>query len=171
MSKMGNVVDLVLKYNELKNSVLPLASSKDVAHNAQNEIRKIRDGLWNSFANIEPDGVVSFNSPQEIAGVISILLDTGKIFGIRWKRKTTSKSKPAKVAGSIDTLTVKKVSGYVKGTSGGKKHLEDVQKGRVTLWVANGGLQDEGFGNWRTIYAKDIQGSCLGGVCVGFELA
>lgn len=169
-SRMGNVADVAVRYNSLKNDIMPFASPV-VAKDAKREMRKLRDGLWQTLASMDPGKIVVFNSPLEVISVVSILLDTGKIFGISWRRKTTSKSNPAKIAGSIDTLTVKKVNGYVKGTSGGKKQFEDVLSDRLTLWVANGELQGNGYGNWRTIYAQDIKGVSLGGKHVKFDIS
>jgi len=161
-SKLGNISNVAAKYNRLKFEILPHAST-DVMESTKAEMKKLRDGLWSAISGVPNGQKIIFNSQQELASVVSILLDTGKILGLDWVRKSTSKSDPTKTAGSVDTLTVKKVNGYVKGTSGGKKALEDAMSGRVTLWVANGSLQKEGFGNWRSIYVSDIKAIRLGG--------
>ena len=167
--RTGNVTDVVARYNTLKRDILPFAS-KEVEVSTRKEMAKMRNALWVTLASIPNDQHIVFNSPVEVISVVSMLLDTGKIFGLDWKRKTNSKSDPTKVAGSIDTLTVKKVNGYVKGTSGGKKAVEDTLADRMTLWVANGKLYSEGYGNWRTIYGEDVKGIHLGGVQVVIEI-
>lgn len=162
-----NIGEVVAKYNRLKNDVLPYAGEA-VQEQTKQEMRLLRNGLWDTLVNTK--ATIRFNSEQELANTIYVLLDTGKIFGIDWVRKTTSSSDPTKKAGMVDTITVKKVNGYVKGTSNGEKQLKDALAGRVTLWVAKGYLMGEGYGNWRSVYAKDIQAITLGGTTVRVTL-
>lgn len=152
---MKTVSEIVAQYNSLKTKVMPHASPS-VERSVKKQMAELRNTLINTFVQFNPDNVIAFEYPHELISVIELFQDTGLIFGISWRRKTSSKSNPEKVAGSIDTMTVKKVNGYVKGTSGGKKQMENVLNDRLTLWVANGKLQNEGNGNWRTIYAKDL---------------
>lgn len=169
MSKSNSFIDSAAKYNRLKLEILPNVSPQ-VAISTKNEMRSIRDSLWATFASVPDNTRIVFNNPQELTNVINILLDTGKIFGIDWKRKTTSSSDPTKIAGSIDTLRVKKVNGYVKGTEGGKKALGDTLNDRVTLWVATGELYNEGYGNWRSIYVKDVKAIRLNGIKIVVDI-
>ena len=80
-SRMGNVADVAVRYNSLKNDIMPFASPV-VAKDAKREMRKLRDGLWQTLASMDPGKIVVFNSPLEVISVVSILLDTSKIFGI-----------------------------------------------------------------------------------------
>ena len=152
------LAEAIGKYNRMKYNVLPHCSPV-VARRTKLEMKTLRDSIWNTIASTKS---IEFANTQELAATISILLDTGKIFGLDWRRRTDSKTDPLKTKGTIGTLTVKKVDGYVKGTDGGKKLLSDIENGRVTLWVSNGTLYSEGYGNWRTIYAEDVTAIKLG---------
>lgn len=156
------IAEMVSQYNRLRE--LLENSSENVKVESLKKMQNIRQSLWDIFSKTPDQSVIMFNSASDLSGAINILFDSGKIFGIGWVRKTTSKSNPSKIAGSVDTLTVKKVKGYVKGTSGGKKAMEDIMAGRVTIWVSNGKLQNEGYGNWRSIYVKDIRSININGV-------
>lgn len=156
------ISEMVSQYNNLRK--LFDNAAIDVQGQITYQMQEIRKKIWNLFAESENNSTIIFNSASDLSSVINILLDSGKIFGIGWVRRTTSKSNPNKTAGSVDVLTVKKVHGYVKGTMGGKKAMDDILAGRVTLWVANGELQRDGYGNWRSIYAIDVKSIHINGV-------
>jgi hypothetical protein len=149
---MGSITEKVSQYGQLKSNISNLP--QEAQKLAQNNIKQIRNDI---VKEIQYTNELNFNNALEIHNFVDLLLDTGKFMSVDWIRKTTSKSNPSKTAGSIDTLTVKKVEGYVKGTSNGTKMIDNFLMGRLTLWVANGGLQKGGQGNWRTIYAKDVK--------------
>lgn len=135
---------------------------------------KEASGLKNSIANAfkaQDGSSIVFNNEQQSAGLLDVLFDTGKIFSISWIRKTNSKSPDGKKAGEVDVMTIKKPQGYVKGTSEGKKQAENIINGRVAIWVCDGKLRDDGFGNWRTIYAKDITSITYGKSTVGVQFS
>ena len=146
-------MEKVSQYGQLKSNMSNLPQEAQIK--VQENLKQIRNEIVKEIQS-NTNGF-TFNNALEVYNFVNVILDTGKFMSIDWIRRTNSKSDPTKIAGSIDTLVVKKVEGYVKGTSNGTKMVENFLSGRLTVWVANGELQKEGFGNWRTIYAKDVQ--------------
>lgn len=147
------MMEKVSQYGQLKSNMSNLPQEAQIK--VQENLKQIRNEIVKEIQS-NTNGF-TFNNALEVYNFVNVILDTGKFMSIDWIRRTNSKSDPTKIAGSIDTLVVKKVEGYVKGTSNGTKMVENFLSGRLTVWVANGELQKEGFGNWRTIYAKDVQ--------------
>lgn len=154
--------EAILKYYTMKFVLLP-NSAPSVAKKVKEEMKEVRENVWISLAEIKEGQIVKFDNPMELAGTLDLLHDTGRFFGVDWKRRTTSKNDPTKQAGDIGTMAVKKVNGMVKGTTGGAKAFQDLMAGRVTLWACKGKLYQDGFGNWRSIYASDVVGLRLKG--------
>lgn len=147
------MMEKVSQYGQLKSNMSNLPQEAQIK--VQENLKQIRNEIVKEIQS-NTNGF-TFNNALEVYNFVNVILDTGKFMSIDWIRRTNSKSDPTKISGSIDTLVVKKVEGYVKGTSNGTKMVENFLSGRLTVWVANGELQKEGFGNWRTIYAKDVK--------------
>lgn len=152
-----NLSEAVGKYQALKSA----GHNKDAATLKSSIAKTVQQNDGNTLV---------FSNPQEVASLIDVLFDTGQIFSISWVRKTNSSKPEGKKAGEVDVMTIKKPSGYVKGTSNGAKQAKNIIAGRVAVWVCNGKLQDGGFGNWRTPYAKDIVALSFGGAKVGVNI-
>ncbi len=152
-----NLADAVDKYQRLKIAGYRKESSE------------LKGKIVNAFKSQDCCSLL-FSNEQQVAGLLDVFFDTGQIFSIGWVRKTDSKSPDGKKAGEIDVMTIKKPKGYVKGTSGGKKQVENILNGRVAVWVCDGKLRNDGYGNWRTVYAKDIIAITFGGSTVGIEI-
>ncbi len=147
------MMEKVSQYGQLKSNMSNLPQEAQIK--VQENLKQIRNEIVKEIQS-NTNGF-TFNNALEVYNFVNVILDTGKFMSIDWIRRTNSKTDPTKISGSIDTLVVKKVEGYVKGTSNGTKMVENFLSGRLTVWVANGELQKEGFGNWRTIYAKDVK--------------
>lgn len=133
------------------------------------EMDNIQKTIWNTFKQCgERNEIISFSTPQELSCAIHILMKNNQFMSISWRRKTTSKSDPSKVAGSIDTMTIRKVEDgkYIKGTTEGKRAVQDIMAGRICVWKSDGKLRNDGYGNWRTVYANDIEYVKIEGVKV-----
>lgn len=168
MSTPTTLSEAILQYQALGRQLETARS--DVQANIKQQRTKLRDQVIATLTSVSGHYSVVLDNPQEVISTLYMLMDTNKFFSISWKRKTTSKSKPNKAAGSIDSMVIRKVQGYVKGTTGGQKSMDDTLAGRITVWVANGTLQSEGFGNWRTVYAKDITAIHMNGVEVSVSI-
>ena len=164
-----NLSEAVLKYYTMKFVLLP-SSVPSVAKKIKAEMKDVREKVWLSIASIGVDRMLHFDSPMELAGTLDLLHDTGRFFGIDWRRRTTSKSDPTKKAGDIGTMAIKKVNDMVKGTTGGEKAFQNLMTGRVALWSCKGKLYNDGFGNWRTIYAEDVVGLRLSGNVIDIKV-